>query len=181
MGQFSSLLFPQSAQQQQQPDDVPWLLRYSARAVGCVGGGIAVGLGIFNCVTLSPMCIVAGIFQVLASFIVIVIEAPCCCFFIEYVQQLSTWADSKPYWQKAAFYLVLSLPAIVLCFGLSTLFGSGLIFATAVLYGMMALGKKAPREEMMLRAASVSSRTELVLADEIAHTKQEKPSAPIPP
>ena len=36
----------------------------------------------------------------------------------------------------------LAIPAIALCFGLTTLFGSGLVFAAGVFYGLMGLGKK---------------------------------------
>ena len=36
----------------------------------------------------------------------------------------------------------LSIPGIVMCQSVSIFFGSGLIFVTGVLYGMMALGKK---------------------------------------
>ncbi|KOB66864.1 Transmembrane protein, partial [Operophtera brumata] len=40
----------------------------------------------------------------LAGFIVIVCEAPCCCFFIDYVQTLSDKVETRPYWNKAALY-----------------------------------------------------------------------------
>lgn len=36
----------------------------------------------------------------------------------------------------------MAVPPIFMCFGLASLFGSGLIFATGAVYGMMALGKK---------------------------------------
>lgn len=36
----------------------------------------------------------------------------------------------------------LAIPPMAMCFSVSTIFGSGLIFATGVLYGLMGLGKK---------------------------------------
>lgn len=36
----------------------------------------------------------------------------------------------------------IAIPPIIMCFSLGSVFGSGLIFATGVIYGMMALGKK---------------------------------------
>lgn len=40
------------------------------------------------------------------------------------------------------FCFSIAIPAIILCPSLSSIFGSGLIFTTGILYGMMALGKK---------------------------------------
>lgn len=177
MGQFQSAMFPHdAAQQQQTQDEVPWFLRYGARGMGAVGGLLAIVLGLWTCISITPICIVAGIFQILAGFLLVIFEAPCCCPFLDHVQQMSKFGDSKPHWQKAAFYLVLSLPPIVLCQSLGAIFGSGLIFITAMLYGMMALGKKAPRDEM-LRRASATSKTELKSAEYPMSVTSE----PVPP
>ncbi|XP_050685655.1 calcium channel flower isoform X2 [Leptidea sinapis] len=139
-----------------QKDDVPWTLRYAGRGLGTVGSFVAILLGLLNClgiITLNVSCLIAGIWQMLAGFIVIVCEAPCCCFFIDYVQTLSDKMESRPYWNKAAVYMGLALPPFFLCFlSLSTWFGSGLIFATGIVYGMMALGKKASRDDMAAMA-----------------------------
>ncbi|KAI4466115.1 hypothetical protein MML48_3g00021343 [Holotrichia oblita] len=71
------------------------------------------------------------------------------------VGSISTeWVDRRPYWNKALAYVVLAIPAIILCPGISSIFGSGLIFTTGVIYGMMALGRKASAEEMRSAAAA---------------------------
>ncbi|CAK1603586.1 unnamed protein product [Parnassius mnemosyne] len=144
-----------------QKDDVPWWMRYAGRGLGTVGSFIAIFAGIINCTglfTLNVSCLIAGIWQMLAGFIVIVCEAPCCCFFIDYVQVLSDKMETRPYWNKAAFYVGLALPPFFLCFlSLSTWFGSGIIFATGVVYGMMALGRKASVEEMRTSAATLEA------------------------
>ena len=44
---------------------------------------------------------------------------------------------------KSFFILFsISLPPVIMCFGLDTFLGSGLVFATAVVYGMQVMGKK---------------------------------------
>ncbi|XP_041986602.1 calcium channel flower isoform X2 [Aricia agestis] len=143
-----------------QKDDVPWWMRTGGRALGTVGSFIAIILGLFNIlsiVVLNVSCLIAGIWQMLAGFIVIVCEAPCCCFFIDYVQTLSDRVEARPYWNKAALYIGLALPPFFLCFlSLSTWFGSGLIFATGIIYGMMALGKKGSRDDMAAMAGAGS-------------------------
>lgn len=117
---------------------------------------MAIILGLINCLGMLMFdvgCLLAGIWQMCAGFVMIVCEAPCCCFFVDYVQTLSDKMESRPYWNKAALYVGLSLPPFFLCFlSMSTWLGSGLIFATGVIYGMMALGKKASVEDMRTSA-----------------------------
>ncbi|XP_026323247.1 calcium channel flower [Hyposmocoma kahamanoa] len=135
-----------------QKDDVPWWMRYAGRGLGTVGSFLAILFGLLNCTgifLLQAGCVIAGIWQMFAGFIVMVCEAPCCCFFIDYVQTLSDKVESRPYWNKAALYIGVSLPPFFLCFlSFSTWIGSGLIFATGIIYGMMALGKKGSIEDM---------------------------------
>ncbi|CAH1175734.1 unnamed protein product [Phaedon cochleariae] len=134
-------------------DDVPWWMKLAGRGVGTVGGFIAMFLGVWVCVTISAWGILAGLWQIVAGFILICCEAPCCCMFVEHVQRLADILESRPYWNRAVAYVALAFPPIVMSFGLSTLFGSGLIFTTGVIYGMMALGRKASAEEMRQTAS----------------------------
>lgn len=140
-------------------DDVPWWLRYGGRAVGTLAGFLAIFLGVLNCIsiiTADVQCLISGLFQMVLGFTTLCIEAPCCCLFVDFVQNLSDWVDKRPYWNKAVGYVALSLPPIILCPTLSSIFGSGLILVTGVIYGMMALGKKATVEEMRASAGSES-------------------------
>ncbi|KAJ0181556.1 hypothetical protein K1T71_002278 [Dendrolimus kikuchii] len=144
-----------------QKDDVPWWMRYAGRGLGTVGSAICMFFGLLNCTgifTFDVQCLIAGIWQIFAGFIVMVCEAPCCCFFIDYVQTLSDKIETRPYWNKAVLYVGLSLPPFMLCFvSVSTIIGDGLIFATGVVYGMMALGKKASVEDMRTSAANIEA------------------------
>ena len=88
------------------PDDgVPWWLKYAGKAAGILGGGVAIFFGVWTCIGFSAICIVAGIWQMIAGFLVIVIEAPFCCMFLDFVQQFSGMIEGRPVWQKAALYL----------------------------------------------------------------------------
>ncbi|XP_013192984.1 calcium channel flower [Amyelois transitella] len=143
-----------------QKDDVPWWMRYGGRGLGTVGSFFAILFGLLNCtgiLYLNVQCLIAGIWQMLAGFLVIVCEAPCCCFFIDYVQTLSDKIDSRPYWNKAVLYCGLAVPPFLMCISVSTFLGSGVIFATGVIYGMMALGRKASREDMISSAANLEA------------------------
>lgn len=107
-------------------DDVPWWLRYAGRGVGTVGGIgkyepkcdfftvnsivfiVAIFLGVFNCTSIllgGVMCLLAGLWQIVASFVVVCCEAPCCCMFVDYVQNLSDWVEKRPYWNRAVAYV----------------------------------------------------------------------------
>ncbi|XP_008193023.1 calcium channel flower isoform X3 [Tribolium castaneum] len=126
-------------------DDVPWWMKYLGRGVGTVGSVIAILLGVWNCVGIligNVSSLISGMWQVVAAFMVICCEAPCCCMFVDHVQKFSDWVERRPYWNRALGYVILSIPPIILSPGLSTIFGSGLIFTTGVIYGMMALGRK---------------------------------------
>ncbi|KAL7731349.1 hypothetical protein ACLKA6_000467 [Drosophila palustris] len=135
--------------------EVPWYLKYGSRVLGLVAAFFAILFGLWNVVsilTLDVSCLVAGIIQMVAGFVVMALEAPCCFPCIEQVEQAADKMDSKPMYFRAGLYCALGFPPIFMCFGLASLFGSGLIFATGAVYGMMALGKKASVDDM--RAAA---------------------------
>ncbi|CAH2002154.1 unnamed protein product [Acanthoscelides obtectus] len=141
-------------------DDVAWWLKFGGRALGTVGGFAAMFLGVFVVISFSPLNIVGGLLQIVAGFIVLCCEAPCCCMFVDNVQRLADFVDSRPYWNRAAAYVVLALvPFFLSFFTLSAFFGCGLIFGTGILYGMMALGKKGSREDMATVASPQMATT----------------------
>lgn len=152
-------------------DDVPGWMKYAGRGLGTAGSLLAIFLGAWNCVSIllgSVSCLVSGMWQMVAGFVVIMIEAPCCCLFIDFVQNLSDWAEKRPYWNRAAAYCIMAIPPVFLCFGMGSLLGSGLIFATGVIYGLMSLGRKAPLREMRSAATNIdvpSSSMEVTLVE----------------
>ena len=38
------------------------------------------------------------------GFLVVVLEAPCCCPFFDFVDKIGKFSESRPYWQKGALY-----------------------------------------------------------------------------
>ncbi|XP_037080606.1 calcium channel flower-like isoform X2 [Pollicipes pollicipes] len=151
---------PPQQQQQQQPapdaaaaPQAPWWMKYASKGVGAIGGLIAIGLGAFNCFTLTPLYLVAGIWQMMAGFVVTVLEAPFLCMFIDFVQTASKKMDTLSPFFKGGLYIGLAIPAVLMCGTASIIIGSGLIFVAGVLNGLMALGRKASRKEMMDNAA----------------------------
>ncbi|XP_059094691.1 calcium channel flower-like isoform X2 [Tigriopus californicus] len=132
--------------------DVPWWMRYAGKGAGVVGGGLAVFFGLSAAVSINPFCIVAGLWEIVAGILVISIEAPFCCVFLDFVQKFSTFMDVRPLWQKAAVYLGLSFPGILLCTSFSSIVASVAIFVCAVLFGMQFLGKKGNQADMAAMA-----------------------------
>lgn len=68
---------------------------------------VAIFLGAWNCASIlfgQIDCLISGMWQMIAGFLVVMIEAPCCCLFIDFVQNLSDWVENKPYWNRAAVY-----------------------------------------------------------------------------
>lgn len=65
---------------------------------------VAMFLGVWICVSLRFWNILGGLWQILAGFILICCEAPCCCMFIDHVQRLADRVDNRPYWNRALAY-----------------------------------------------------------------------------
>ncbi|XP_058793351.1 calcium channel flower isoform X2 [Phymastichus coffea] len=126
-------------------DDAPWYLKYGGRIVGTFGGFISILVGAIGClgiILFSVWSFLSGICMMLIGFLVIVVEAPCCCMFIEFVQKISNIADSRPYWNRAALYCGLPIIPLVMNLTITTFFACALIFCTGLIYGVMAIGKK---------------------------------------
>ncbi|KGL77468.1 Calcium channel flower, partial [Tinamus guttatus] len=111
--------------------------------------------GLWNCVTINPLNIAAGVWMMLNAFVLFLCEAPFCCQFIEFANAAAARADRLRPWQKAAFFKKqrerrsaprlpcrMAAVPVMLSLTLTTLFGNAIAFATGVLYGLSALGKK---------------------------------------
>lgn len=157
MDKVIGLLAKANPHQESQPDDgTPWYFKYGSRLLGIVGAFFCILFGLWNCLAIllgGVMCLVGGIIQILVGFIVMGIEAPFCCMFIDHVQTISQKIDGRPLWNRAALYCILSIIPVILCPGLGSIFACGLVFGCGVIYGMMGLGKKASLDEMRAAAA----------------------------
>ncbi|KAH1014051.1 calcium channel flower isoform X1 [Dendroctonus ponderosae] len=155
-------------------DEIPWWLKFAGRGLGTVGGILAVFLGVWSCLgilVVNVSALIAGMLQVVVGFIVLCVEAPCCCMFVENVQRMSDFVDSRPFWNRAAGYVVLAIPPIIIEPSVTIILGSGLIFGTGVLYGMMALGKKASREDMAAVASPQMATSPSGLGGHVDHQR----------
>ncbi|XP_067826109.1 calcium channel flower homolog isoform X2 [Heptranchias perlo] len=123
-------------------DGMTWWYRWLCRLAGVIGGVSCAIAGVWNCVTIDPLNIAAGVWMVLNAFVLFLCEAPFCCQFIEFANAVSARADKLRYWQKAIFYCGMAIFPVFLRFSITTLFGNGIAFASGVLYGLASLGKK---------------------------------------
>ncbi|XP_052579829.1 calcium channel flower homolog isoform X2 [Peromyscus californicus insignis] len=98
--------------------------------------------GLFNCVTIHPLNIAAGVWMIMNAFILVLCEAPFCCQFVEFANTVAEKVDRLRSWQKAVFYCGMAIVPIIMSLTLTTLLGNAIAFATGVLYGLSALGKK---------------------------------------
>ncbi|XP_077867147.1 calcium channel flower homolog isoform X2 [Saccoglossus kowalevskii] len=129
-------------QKQQQDQQVSWWFRILVRVIGTLSGLLCMVFGLWRCVTFTPLCLVAGLLMILLGFIVVIFEAPICCQWLEFVDKITNWVDGKPYWQRGVAYVVSAIIPMLFCFSLTTMLGSGFVFVTGSLYGLMAIGKK---------------------------------------
>ncbi|KAI6180135.1 Calcium channel flower [Aphelenchoides besseyi] len=160
MGAAQSAANSAQAQMQQEHDPAaafPWWVRFLAKGLGIIGGFLCFFFGILGLLSISASCIIAVLLQMAAGFLTIALEAPFCCSFIDFIERIAAFSESRAYWQKAALYCGMGALPIMFCFELNTLLGAGTVFASGVVYGFMALGKKADRNTMMGGAADQSA------------------------
>lgn len=147
--------------------EVTWWCRLLTRIVASIVGVVAFALGVFACISISPICIVAGIIQICASLVLLIFEAPICCQFLEFTKPVASFAERRSFLQKAFIYGLMAIPPVFMCFGASTLVGSGLIFAIGVIYGLLSLGRKADRKTMIARASNEDDKIEIIPNDQL--------------
>ncbi|XP_021574608.1 calcium channel flower homolog isoform X2 [Carlito syrichta] len=80
--------------------------------------------------------------MIMNAFVLLLCEAPFCCQFVEFANTVAEKVDRLRSWQKAVFYCGMAVIPIVISLTLTTLLGNAIAFATGVLYGLSALGKK---------------------------------------
>jgi len=170
MDKVKGALFPENPNQP--PDGVPWWVRYAIKTVGVAAGIVAMVFGVSACLTISPVCIVAGIWQCTAGFLLILIEAPFCCMFLDFVESFARLVEDRPAWQKMALYLVLAAPPPFLCTEFSTLLGSAAVAATGGLYGIQVIGAKASASEMAAAVRGEKQQDERTIMEDQDWTEQ---------
>uniref|UniRef100_A0A2I2ZW33 Calcium channel flower domain containing 1 n=1 Tax=Gorilla gorilla gorilla TaxID=9595 RepID=A0A2I2ZW33_GORGO len=129
-----------------QEEGMTWWYRWLCRLSGVLGAVSCAISGLFNCITIHPLNIAAGVWMIMNAFILLLCEAPFCCQFIEFANTVAEKVDRLRSWQKAVFYCGMAVVPIVISLTLTTLLGNAIAFATGVLYGLSALGKKAQTE-----------------------------------
>ncbi|XP_015376645.1 PREDICTED: calcium channel flower isoform X1 [Diuraphis noxia] len=160
MGDKVTNLWKRASDEGENRDEIPWHLKYGSRTLGTFAGIVNLFTGIWNglgLIFLNTDCLFGGIIQLLLGLLLIALEAPFLCVFIDYMQKVSDVAENKPYWTRAVLYAGLSLVPMLLCFGPSTLIASALVFCTGLLYGLMSVGKKGSREDMGAIASPVDN------------------------
>ena len=94
----------------------PRWVRFLAKGVGIVGGILAIFFGALGLISLSASCIIAVLIQMydlflaifivfrVCGFLIIALEAPFCCMFIDFIERIAQFSEGRSYWQKAGLY-----------------------------------------------------------------------------
>ncbi|UJR21692.1 hypothetical protein I4U23_024769 [Adineta vaga] len=141
--------------QQPQPEGTTFWFRWLTRIVAVVTGILAMICGVFGALSTSPSCIAAGILMIFFGFSMIMFEVPICCQFVSYTQPVADFSKNRPAWQKAVLYSVPPLLPLVLCQSISIVLGFICLLVNGAIQFMLAVGKKASREEMLNRAGGI--------------------------
>ncbi|KAG3288280.1 calcium channel flower homolog isoform X1 [Ictidomys tridecemlineatus] len=125
-----------------QEEGMTWWYRWLCRLSGVLGAISCAISGLFSCITIYPLKIAAGVWMIMNAFVLLLCEAPFCCQFVEFANTVAERVDRLRSWQKALFYCGMAIVPIIMSLSLTTLLGNAIAFATGVLYGLAALGKK---------------------------------------
>nr|CAB3227386.1 calcium channel flower homolog [Phallusia mammillata] len=145
-------------EKQTKDEGATWWCKLLARGIGVIAALIVGLTGVITLFSiLHPICILSGCLMLGICCIMILLEAPFCCSFFESTKSISNWLTGRAYWQKGLLYIVVSIVPVAVCPGVTTFVGCVPPFATGVIYGLMSLGKKADRSEMMANARGGST------------------------
>jgi len=140
--------------QQPQPEGTTFWFRWLIRIVAIVTGILAMICGVFGALSTSATCIAAGVIMIFLGFSMIMFEVPICCQFVSYTQPVARFSEKRPPWQKAILYSLPPLLPLALCQSISIVLGFICLLVNGAIQFMLAVGKKASREEMMQRAGT---------------------------
>ncbi|CAF1432684.1 unnamed protein product [Adineta steineri] len=138
--------------QQPQAEGTTFWFRWLIRIVAIVTGILAMVCGVFGALSVSASCIAAGVLMIFFGFSMIMFEVPICCQFVSYTQPVAKFSERRPTWQKAMIYSIPPLLPLVLCQSVSIVLGFICLLVNGAIQFMLAVGKKASREEMLSRA-----------------------------
>ena len=137
-------------------DNMVWWMKWAIKGASVFLGFMALVLGIVTTISISLSCIIGGLILTFSGVLVLALEVPICCSFVEFLRPLTRFSEGRPHWQKCAIYMIPPIVVIILCPGVASIIGSLCIFAVAGLYFMLTIGKKAPLDVMRTRATAES-------------------------
>ncbi|CAF2851496.1 unnamed protein product [Rotaria sp. Silwood2] len=140
--------------QQAKPEGTTFWFRWLIRIVAIVTGILAMICGVFAAISVTPSCIAAGVIMIFLGFSMIMFEVPICCTFVSYTQPVARFSEKRPPWQKAILYSIPPLLPLALCQSISIVLGFICLLVNGAIQFMLAVGKKASREEMLQRAGT---------------------------
>jgi len=124
--------------------------------VGTVAGILAMFFGLWELITISVTCMLIAVLMMLEGFVMVLLEAPCLCPFLDFAQLPSKYMENRPHWIRATIYLLFAAIPFLSCPGPTSFMGCGLIVITSGIYLLMALGKKASADEMRMKAVVIN-------------------------
>merc|ERR1712060_28445 len=148
--------------QSNEEEEVSWWLKLLLNIIGTIGGAICLAGGIIGVIEApihitSITILISDMAMLFPGFLMLVLEGTFICSKISFADPFVSKVDSFQKWHRALLYATLCVVIVCLNFSLTTIGLCLIAFATATLYGFIALGRKASREEMIANARGVSS------------------------
>merc|ERR1712048_288433 len=140
-------------------EEISFWLKYLLRIVGTLGAIVATIIGLITLIeaVVSPIRILQGALCLFLATVMFLFEATIVCSGVTFMQRFMHLVGKIKHWHKAALYGGLCIVIVCVQFSISMLLWMLVPFASATLYGMVALGRKADRQDMMQAARGTST------------------------
>lgn len=156
MDPFATVNLEQQQQQGQPTDGMSFWFKWLIKGSAVVLGLIAILMGVVTAFSIHFTCILAGVVLICGGVLVLAMEVPICCNYIEFIRPLTRFSEGRPHWQKVAVYMAPPILVIILCISVASFLGAFCILGVAALYFMLTIGKKASLQDMQNTAAADS-------------------------
>lgn len=138
---------------EKEDDGVTWWCKLLVKVIGVVAAVVSIIAAIPALIKIWNITgVITGVLMVFNGILLFIFEAPICCSYMEITQKIGTWIEKRKYYQKGIIYLIMAILPLLPSRDVISILGCIPVFATGVFYGLLSLGKKADRSEMMSKA-----------------------------
>ncbi|KAI6649280.1 Calcium channel flower-like protein isoform X1 [Oopsacas minuta] len=146
-------------QQGQDPNDMGICCTFLIRLWGVISAVLIVICGIVRVISITPLCLVAGLYLILFGLVTFLMEAPIILTFLPTAAPLLGCINKylRP-WVRCIFYIIVLIPPVAMCPTISVILAALLWFVTFSLNAVLVIGAKGKDRNIVNQRQDFSMR-----------------------